>query len=225
MLRLCISTLERTWLHASPIKAHPVVPMPTHCRTPILVTVAYTTLAQLLARGLVAFRANCTVRAEGAMCPLGGLGYYEVEILHAGMGTRFGFCVAEEQSSAEENGPCCKGVGDDGSSWGVDGSSSLKWHDGESSPFSGLWREGDVVGLACDLQEGRGRLLVSLNGDFALPHGTAFDLPTGRLEGGLCPALSAGFGLIRCNFGYDRPFRHAPPSPEYRAMAIAGATA
>ncbi len=79
---------------------------------------------------------------------------------------------------------------------------------------------GDVVGLACDLRAGR--MLVLLNGDFAPPYGAAFDLPAAGLEGGLCPALSAMSGLFRCNLGGGRPFRHAPPSPEYRAMAAAG---
>ena len=76
---------------------------------------------------------------------------------------------------------------------------------------------------ACDLRGGGGggQMLVSLNGDFAPPYGAAFDLPAAGLEGGLCPALTARTGLYRCNLGAGRPFRHAPPSLEYRAMAVA----
>ena len=85
--------------------------------------------------------------------------------------------------------------------------------------MGGPWREGDVVGLACDLRAGR--MLASLNGDFGPPHGAAFALPAAGLEAGLCPALTAQSGLFRCSLGC-RPFRHAPPSPEYLSMAEAG---
>ncbi len=60
-------------------------------------------------------------------------------------------------------------------------------------------------------------MLASLNGDFAPPYGAAFDLPAGLP--GLCPALSAGSGLFQCRLGGLRPFRYAPPSPDYQPMA------
>jgi hypothetical protein len=185
--------------------------------------------SQLHALGLVTFRAYSTIRAVSAVCPLGGLGYYEVEILHsdAGMNLRLGFCSpewsAETASGPEADGEgVSNGVGDDGLSWGIDGSLALKWHNKESISFGGLWREGDVVGLACDMRAGSGRILVSVNGDFAAPYGTAFDLPAIGLDKGLCPAVSARSGLLRCNLGGGRSFRHAPPSQEYCAMAAAG---
>ena len=46
---------------------------------------------QLFARGLVSFRAFSTVRAGDAVCPWGGLGYFEVEVLSPGSYTQFGF--------------------------------------------------------------------------------------------------------------------------------------
>jgi hypothetical protein len=155
------------------------------------------------------------------------MGYYEVEVLHAGNYPQFGFCSPGWPGKEGYTG---EGVGDDVLSWGVDGDRVMKWHAGEGSPFGAAWRAGDVVGLACDLRGagagGGGRMLASLNGDFASPHGAAFDLPPAGLEGGLCPALTAGDGLFRCNLGGGgRPFRHAPPSPEYRAMAAEGARA
>jgi hypothetical protein len=178
-------------------------------------------VGQLLARDLVAFRVWSTVRAGDAVCPWGGLGYYEVEVLHAGDYTQFGFCSREWPA---KKGYSREGVGDDGLSWAVDGDRVMKWHKENNCPFGGRWREGDVVGLACDLRAdwSGGRMLVSLNGDFAPPYGAAFDLPAAGLEGGLCPALTASSGLFCCNLGGLRPFRHAPPSPEYRAMAAAG---
>jgi hypothetical protein len=175
---------------------------------------------QLLPRGLVAFRAFSTVLAKDAVCPWGGLGYYEVEVLCAGIATQFGFCSPEWPGMEGESGD---GVGDDGPSWAVDGHRILKWHNGPQGPFGGEWRAGDVVGLACDLRGGVGRrcrMLVSLNGDFSPPYGAAFELPAAELQGGLCPALTAKIGLFRCNLGGGgRPFRYASPSPEYRAMA------
>ena len=179
---------------------------------------------QLHARGLVTFLAYSTVRAVSAVCLLGGLGYYEVEILHAGIDLRLGFCSPEwsAETGPEDDGKGVgNGVGDDGPSWGIDGSSALKWHRKESTPFGGLWREGDVVGLACDMRSGGRRILVSFNGDFAAPYGAAFDLPVEGLEKGLCPSVSARSGLLRCNLGRGRSFRHAPPSQEYCAMATA----
>ncbi len=52
-------------------------------------------VGQVLPRGLVAGRKYCTVWAAGAVCPWGTLGYYEVEILHAGRDTHFGFCSTD----------------------------------------------------------------------------------------------------------------------------------
>ncbi len=181
-------------------------------------------LKQPLAHGLVAFRAFSTVRAGGKLCPCGDLFYYEVEVLHAGTCTQFGFCGPH---FAAENGDSANGVGDAGPSWGVDGDRALRWHEGPKGPFGGQWLEGDVVGLACDLRGGGGgRMLVSLNGSFAPPYGVAFDLPAAGIEGGLYPALTALSGLFRCNFGQDRPFRYAPPTlPEDLAVTATGATA
>jgi hypothetical protein len=182
---------------------------------------------QFHARGLVSLLAYSTVRASGAVCPWGGLGYYEIEILSAASGTQFGFCIPGWPAA---RGICCvNGVGDEGLSWGVDGDRVIKWHQGPKGPFGGRWREGDVVGLACDLRaEGSCRMLVSLNGDFSPPYGVAFDLPAVGLESGLCPAFTAWKGVFRCNLvgdsaGQGRPFRYPPPSLEYRAMAAAGA--
>ncbi len=174
-------------------------------------------MEQLLAQGRDAFRKFSTVLASGKLFLLGDLGYYEVEVLHAGRYTQFGFCSLEWPA---RKGYSRKGVGDDDLSWGVDGDRALKWHEGSNEAFGGWWRAGDVVGLACDLRDGGRRMLVSLNGDYSPPYGAAFDLPLEGLEGGLCPTLSARTG---CNLGAGRLFRHAPPSPECLAMVAMGA--
>ena len=66
--------------------------------------------------------------------PLGG--YYEVEVLRPGSATQFGFCSLEWPANKRHTG---NGVGDDGPSWGVDGDSVLKFHEGRKGPFGGRW--------------------------------------------------------------------------------------
>ena len=168
--------------------------------------------------GRVTFRQFASVRAAG-LCPARARGYYEVEVLSELSYPQLGFCSGEW---GRVEGYVNAGVGDDEESWGVDGDRMLKWHRGDGGRFGSAWRRGDVVGLACDLQPaggGGGRLLVSVNGDFAPPNGAAFDLPPGLA--GLHAALTCGAGAVSCNLGGDpaRPLRHSPPAPGFRPMA------
>jgi hypothetical protein len=177
--------------------------------------------------GGATFRWLATVRCGGVVCPAGARGYYEVEVILGGFrGPRVGFCTADFTG---HEGYSRFGVGDDAESWAVDGESAAKYHRGGPSdvadqrcPFGGKWRAGDVVGLACDVAGGNsvaagGRILVSVNGDWATPFGPAFDLRPG--VAGLHPALSASFGRFRVNLGDTSPFKFAPPSPDFRPMA------
>ena len=78
------------------------------------------------------------------------------------------------------------------------------------------WKEGDVVGLACDLE--RGQVLVAVNGSFAPPNGLVFELPPdAAAPGGLFAALTGFSGSVRCNLGAS-PFQHAPPSTDFTAF-------
>ena len=90
-----------------------------------------------------------------------------------------------------------KGVGDDEDSWGADGLRRVAFHDREQSPFDVSWTDGDVIGVAADLNSGR--ILYALNGDWI----TVFDginVPTS----GLAPALAATGGFsATLNFGGD----------------------
>ena len=106
------------------------------------------------------------------------------------------------------------GVGDDSSSWAVDGARKLKWHGGPNEWDCG-WRDGDVIGLACDLVEGK--LHVSLNGDFSAPNGCVFEIDVEECSG-LFAALSANNGKVRYNLG-EAAFKHgAPAGCDYTAF-------
>ena len=179
-----------------------------------------------------------TIRANN-FCPPGAKGYYELEVLAELKDPKVGFC-----STDWNRGNIDRGVGYDGESWGVDGQSMLRWYKGRSRPFGCAWRQGDVIGLACELpapsstygrgfyagddgewqSSGGGEILVSVNGDFSPPNGTAFYLPYGLA--GLYPAFSCFTGKVRCNLGSDptRPLRHAPPTSEFKPMAAFSTT-
>ena len=75
-------------------------------------------------------------------------------------------------------------VTDAGDMGGLDASETTEW--------GGVWKVGDVIGVACDLD--RGVMLVSVNGDFSPPNGVAF----GK---GVKPGLVAGDRLFPIIFG------------------------
>ena len=107
------------------------------------------------------------------------------------------------------------GVGDDSSSWSVDGARKGKWHGEDKEEWDCGWRDGDVIGLACDLVEGK--LHVSLNGDFSAPNGCVFEIDVEECSG-LFAALSADNGKVRYNLG-EAAFKHgAPAGCDYTAF-------
>lgn len=77
------------------------------------------------------------------------------------------------------------GVGDDKSSFAVDGHRLLTWFAG-SRAFGSAWRTGSVLGVALDLDART--VAFSLDGSWAAPWGTAFVNTT--VSGGWTPALS-----------------------------------
>ena len=150
-----------------------------------------------------------TVCADSARVPRGGRGYFEVEIERCVGDVQLGWVGAVEAVDEET----WDGVGDDETSWGVDGKRVRKWHGG-GHPYeiARKWRDGDVICCAADLATGD--LLFALNGDWDGPDVRAFsgiDIPVE----GLAPACSASRGFT-CVFNLgDRVWRHAPP-PGYR---------
>ena len=164
--------------------------------------------------GVVEFSAFSTLRSAHR-CPPGGKGYYEVELLVLDETPQFGFATAAFERVGGATGD---GVGDDEHSWAVDGARQLKWHKGRkgTTAYACTWKEGDVVGLACDLE--RGQVLASVNGSFAPPNGLVFELPPdAAAPDGLFAALTGQTGSVRCNLG-AAPFKHAPPSADFAAF-------
>ena len=103
---------------------------------------------------------------------------------------------ADESFTSTDAGGSAAAGGDD------DGAEAAEW--------GGQWRQGDVVGLACDLSTGN--MLVSVNGEFAPPNGVAFAegvRPGPAAGASLFPALSGRGVKVLLNFGADpigRPF-------------------
>lgn len=151
-----------------------------------------------------------TVRSQ-SMCPVGSRGYFELEIISMSTYLQFGFAGA---GFSAIRGKSNEGVGADSSSWSVDGARKLKLHGGGNRWGCG-WCDGDVIGLACDLVEGK--LHVSLNGEFSAPNGCVFEIDVEECSG-LFATFSAGNGKVRYNLG-EAAFKHdAPAGSDYTAF-------
>ena len=145
-----------------------------------------------------------------------GKWYYEVTIGEGAMDCpQFGWCdsnglVASFEHQDEDGDTYPSGVGDDATSWGIDGDRVLKWHNGESKHWGEAWATGEVVGCMADLDAKT--LSFSLNGDMM---GVAFECI--EFEGAIFPALSASGCDITCNFGADpgKPLEHMPEEEGY----------
>ena len=139
--------------------------------------------------------------------------YYELEIKHIQGWARFGWATEGFESSTESTG---EGVGDNAFSWGFDGVRVIKWGDGSDSAFGVKWKEGDVLGLACDMVNKI--VSFSVNGSFEPPLGLAFqNIAADSIE----PAFTAysGFKVV-ANFG-QLPLKHAPPDETYVSVHAA----
>jgi len=150
-------------------------------------------------------------------CPRGCKGYYEIEILERdSMCPRYGFAAA---AFAHVPGASYDNfrVGDDGYSWAVDGENKCTRHKGKEGRYNCYqWKEGDVVGLACDLVAMR--MHVSLNGRFGASHGVVFELAPEAVCDGLFAAFTGNLGKVRYNLG-EAPFLHPPPAADFQAYA------
>jgi hypothetical protein len=161
--------------------------------------------------------AGSTLRSTHS-CPLGGKGYYEVEILGLDSTPQYGFATAcfERVRGERESVSSKYGVGDDQHSWAVDGGRQIKLHNGRlKETYEYTWKQGDVIGLACDLDAMR--VLVSVNGSFAAPNGVVFELAPEAVCDGLFAAITGFSGKVRCNLG-EAAFKHAPPSADFTAF-------
>jgi len=82
--------------------------------------------------------------------------------------------------------------------------------------YEGSWRAGDVLGFAVDLVEFE--IQVSVNGSFDAPNGVVFKLESHEVPHGVFAAFTSGPGTkLRYNLG-QTPFKHAPPSSDFKAF-------
>ena len=161
----------------------------------------------------VAFGHSFVTVRSAQRCPLGGKGFYELEILESDdKCPQYGFAAPAFERML---GSSSDGVGDDDKSWAVDGTRQLKWHNGKET-YPCTWQAGDVIGLACDLSTMQ--MHVSVNGSFAAPNGAVFELDPDAVHDGLFAAFSGASGKVRYNLG-EAPFKHAPPAADYQAFA------
>ncbi|CAE7248179.1 RSPRY1 [Symbiodinium sp. CCMP2592] len=113
--------------------------------------------------------------------------YYEVKLIKVQGCIQVGL-LTENFSS---DGKSKDGVGDDENGWGGDGFRQILWHGGKNT-FEQTWKNGDVVGIAADLDAGK--LSFTVNGHDKKEH--AFD--HGAL--GVFPGLSVSRGQCAFHF-------------------------
>jgi ankyrin repeat protein/WD40 repeat protein len=147
-----------------------------------------------------------------------GKWYYEWECVVEDFYHQIGWCKMDGSFAPNSD----SGVGDDSNSWGCDLGRKQKWHEGSCESFGDSWENGATVGCAVDLDAGT--MSFSKNGSWDGPWGEAFTgVDAG--EGGLVPAASFG-GRFVANFRLSADdFKHAPPSPDYKAVSEAGSLA
>jgi len=141
-----------------------------------------------------------------------GRWYYEVTMVKPGLAQLGWGDVLFSGSSVRG-----EGVGDDIHSWGVDGHRVYRWHGG-GGKWGCPWKEGDVLGFACDLEART--LSFSVNGSWEAPVGVAFE----EIEyvEGLRPCLtlnkSCSF-LVSFGGEGEEPLKYLPKG--HRAVAEA----
>ena len=154
-----------------------------------------------------------TIRSR-QYCLVNSKAYYELEILDL-CGQRdnhFRCGFASAAFTHHQVDFLIEMVGDDAVSWAVEGLSQIKWNKREQEAYECQWKEGDVIGLACDLQAMQ--MLVSVNGSFASPNGLVFDLDPHAVLSGLFAAFSCKEGTVGYNLG-EAPFKYDPPAADY----------
>jgi hypothetical protein len=162
---------------------------------------------------------NFVTMRSRQQCPVGSKGYYEILLIKSITYPQWGFASA---CFARYCGFSDQGVGDDEHSWAIDGHRKLQCHNGIAGIWEGSWKEGDVIGLACDLTQETMQMLVSVNGNFKPPCGLVFNLDPKLVGSGLFAAFSGlssdeWKGEMQYNLG-ETPFQHKAPSKDYKSF-------
>jgi len=166
----------------------------------------------------ISFRRSsyCTIRSR-QQCPVGSKAYYELEILAPFYHRHDLLCGFASAAFTPLMYLSREGVGDDVVSWAVKDvrKAIMNEKGGYSYKYECMWKEGDVIGLACDLQAMQ--MLVSVNGSFEPPNGCVFALAPDAVLSGLFAAFSCDGGTIGYNLG-EAPFKYNPPAADYCAF-------
>ena len=161
----------------------------------------------------VEFSGSCATLRSAERCRLGKRKYWELQVLAIESNSRLRCGATSSLGSMFSASDT--GLGDDPQSWAVNGLARVFMHKGEKQDYKcAPWKEGDVIGIACDLVQMQMR--VSLNGNFAAPDGAVFELDPEAVGEGLFAAFSAHKGMVRFNLGAS--FKFAPPSDEFAAF-------
>ena len=142
--------------------------------------------------------------------------FYEVQLLELPAKACVQFGWASGGFDLSNNSAANEGVGDDDSSWGVDGLRVKIWGNGAGADWGERWEVGDTIGCAADVDGGT--LLFGRNGKWSSPMGLAFKGL--RARGGLLPALSGKRARVRVNLG-DQPWAHGPPDEAFMGVSTA----
>jgi len=142
--------------------------------------------------------------------------YYEVEIVEKGIcaSTSFGFAL---QNAFEKTNVSEAGVGDNDRSWGVDGLVKKLWHNGDDIPLEmeHYWQDGDVIGLAVNID--MGKIAYSVNGSWSKEFGCGIVFEKCYLREddgiGVCPSLSSSEMKVCLNVK-ENHLRYSKPSEE-----------
>eukprot|EP01062_Namystynia_karyoxenos_P067480 TRINITY_DN6144_c0_g2_i1.p1 TRINITY_DN6144_c0_g2~~TRINITY_DN6144_c0_g2_i1.p1 ORF type:complete len:2681 (+),score=723.60 TRINITY_DN6144_c0_g2_i1:101-8143(+) len=140
---------------------------------------------------------------------------WEFTVFHSSSSLQVGWAATDFERAT---GYSQTGCGDDDRSWAVDGRRRQRFHgDSSGKPWTVSWVDGDVVGVAADLEAGA--LWFARNGEW----GKEYDISTsgwadsGR---GLYPCFSGKDLLFKANFGgTPAGFRFDPPDPSFVPLA------
>lgn len=138
-----------------------------------------------------------------------GVLYYEMQVLKAHGLPQFGFSLKDGIPIANANTGV--GTGDNNRSWALDGMRKRKWH-GADIPWKGSWKDGDVIGLAANVD--KGMIAVSKNGDWGEKEENGFGVVfcDKKIQQGVFPCFTGQGYTARYAFEEEHLKHKAPPA-------------
>jgi nucleoredoxin len=151
----------------------------------------------------LAFDGFSTVGVPGLQADSGTI-YYELEVINSDGVPQFGFALKDGLEVSDE--PSCDGVGDEATSWAVDGVRECKWHGGPA-PQACSWEAGNVIGLAVNID--KGMIAVSKDGDWK-KEGFGVVFNDENIKKGVYPCFTASGHEVKYCFTQG-DFKYGPP--------------